>query len=368
VCKSGDPTGFAASAAAGPFFDTARLDECIDAYDYELPAERIAQHPAQRRDHSRLLVHHRAAGRTLHTRFDALTDHLSLGDLLVINDTRVIPARIRARRTTGAKVEILLLHPLADDVRQWEALVRPSARIRDGEEVRTLRGDAAVCVAEALPNGHRRVSLPRGLDLEDVGELPLPPYIERTGGLERTDRERYQTVYALHEGAVAAPTAGLHFTVAGLDRARERGIERAAVTLHVGVGTFEPIRCDRLDEHAMHGERFRVPPSTAAAIEQACARGGKVVAVGTTVVRTLETWDREGRPADGRWRESNLFIRPGHEFTAIDAMLTNFHLPRSTLLALVSAWADRERVLQLYEEALEAGYRFYSYGDAMLLL
>ena len=368
MCTSGDPTGFAAFAAAGPFFDTARLDECIDAYDYELPADRIAQHPAQQRDHSRLLVHRRDRGVTSHTRFDALTDHLSAGDLLVVNDTRVIPARIKARRATGAAVEILLLHPLEDGGSRWEALVRPSARVRVGEDVWPQRGGESLRVGETLQGGHRCVSLPDGIDLEDVGEMPLPPYIQRPTGAVPVDGERYQTVYAAHDGAVAAPTAGLHFTEEGLQRARARGIGLAQVTLHVGVGTFEPIRCEHLDDHVMHGERYRVAPSTAAAIDETRQRGGRVVAVGTTVVRTLETWDREGRPADGRWRESHQFIRPGHDFTAIDAMLTNFHLPRSTLLALVSAWAGRERVLRLYEEALEAGYRFYSYGDAMLLL
>ena len=368
VCTSGDPIGSAAVAAAGPLFDTANLDECIDAYDYELPVDRIAQRPAQRRDHSRLLVHERHGGVTTHTRFDALADHLSAGDLLVVNNTRVIPARIHARRATGAAVEILLLHPLEDGQVRWEALVKPSARVRNGEDVWPLRGGDPLRVGDTLPGGHRQVSLPPGLDLEDVGELPLPPYIRRPEGTVSDDSERYQTVYAAHDGAVAAPTAGLHFTELGLQRARERGIGTAEVTLHVGVGTFEPIRCAHLDDHAMHGERYRVAPSTAAAIEETRRQGGRVVAVGTTVVRTLETWDREGRPADGRWRVSHQFIRPGHDFTAIDAMLTNFHLPRSTLLALVSAWAGRERVLRLYEEALEAGYRFYSYGDAMLLL
>jgi len=303
---------------------------------------------------------------TRHVRFESLANHLRAGDLLVVNDTRVIPARIRARRATGASVEVLLLHPLADS--QWAAAVRPSARIRVGEDVWPLRGEGPLRIGERLDDGHRIVELPPGSDLGAIGELPLPPYIRRPHGVGQDDRERYQTVYAEHDGAVAAPTAGLHFTEAVLQSARDRGIGVAALTLHVGVGTFEPIRCDRLDEHAMHGERYRVAESTAAAIEQTRRAGGRIVAVGTTVVRTLETWDREGRPADGRWRESQLFIRPGHAFTAIDAMLTNFHLPRSTLLALVSAWVGRERVLRLYEEALEAGYRFYSYGDAMLLL
>lgn len=368
VCKSGDPFGVAPANAAAPdpLFDTAIQDENIEAYDYHLPADRIAQRPAERRDASCLLVHHREEDRTRHLRFADLPQLLQPGDLLVINDTRVIPARIRGSKSTGGKVEILLLVPRTGG--EWEAMVRPSARVRPGQEVHPESGGAPLIVGEALESGHRLVQVPADVDLEQVGEPPLPPYIRRPDGIEPDDRERYQTVYAAHDGAVAAPTAGLHFTPEIFQALSDRGVHVAKVTLHVGVGTFEPVRATRLDDHVMHSERYRVPPETVEAIDGARDRGGRVVAVGTTVVRTLEAWSREGRPSDGELRSTNLFIRPGFRFREVGAMLTNFHLPRSTLVALVSAWAGREKTLGLYEEAVEAGYRFYSYGDAMLLL
>ena len=368
VCKSGDPSGLAPAnkAAPDPLFDTAIQDENIEAYDYPLPPERIAQRPADRRDASRLLVHHRASGLTSHLSFADLPRQLLAGDLLVVNDTRVIPARIHGAKETGGKVEILLIDPLGGG--DWEAMVRPSARVRPGQKVHPARGGEPLIVGEALESGHRRVHVPPEVDLERVGEPPLPPYIRRPDGLQDDDRERYQTVYAVHDGAVAAPTAGLHFTEGVFEALRDRGVDVAEVTLHVGVGTFEPVRASNLDDHVMHAERYRVPPATARAVEAVRARGGRIVAVGTTVVRTLEAWSREGRPDDGVPRSTDLFIRPGFDFREVGAMLTNFHLPRSTLVALVAAWAGRERILGLYEEAVEAEYRFYSYGDAMLLL
>ncbi len=373
-CKRGDPTGdpdrSATRAAAGEpatIFGTPILDDDLESYDYELPPDRIAQRPADQRDGSRLLSLDRSRDVLSHHTFADLPRLLDEGDLLVINDTRVIPARIRARKPTGAAVEVLLLHPL-DDACTWEALVRPSARVRPGTRVLTDRGDAAIAVEEALPGGHRRVVLPESLDLSDVGEPPLPPYIRRPDGADDDDHRRYQTVYARHDGAVAAPTAGLHFTPRTLSALDARGVHRAAVTLHVGIGTFEPVRGNRLSEHAMHAERYRVPPTTIDAIERARARGSRVVAVGTTVVRTLESWALAGRPGDGQLRDSDLFIRPGFVFDVVDGLVTNFHLPRSTLLALVSALVGRTRLMDLYREGVEAGYRFYSYGDAMLLL
>ena len=372
VCKRGDRSGSTANAGCDPgqLFDTAELDECIEAYQYDLPEDRIAQKPAENRENSRLLAHHRDDGWTRHLRFADLPDLLDEGDLLVINDTRVLPARIRARRGTGARVEVLLLEPMGEERGEgsWEALVRPSARVRPGEQVWPLGGGPAVRVGEVTNGGHRRVFLPPDLDLEQVGEPPLPPYIRRPQGIEPQDRERYQTVYARRDGAVAAPTAGLHFTRGLFAELAERGVEVSPVTLHVGVGTFEPVRCTRLDDHAMHGERYQVPVQTCEAMAAARARGNRIVAVGTTVVRTLESWCLEGSPVDGEMRISTLFIKPGFRFGVIGAMITNFHLPRSTLLALVSAWAGRERVLRLYRDAVERGYRFYSYGDAMLLL
>ncbi len=342
------------------------LDELIDAYDYELPPERIAQRPAQRRDDSRLLVHARATGRTEHRRFADLPRLLRPGDLLVVNDTRVLPARIPARKSTGGQAEVLLLQPRPEPG-WWEALVRPSARVAPGTTLTTVRGDETIEVGEVLAGGHRCVRLPDGIDLERIGEPPLPPYIRRPDGASEEDRRRYQTVYAEHDGAVAAPTAGLHFTDALLDELAAAGVQRASVTLHVGTGTFEPVRAARLDDHEMHAERYCVPGETVAALEQARARGGRVVAVGTTVVRTLEAWVREGCPVD-RFCSTALFIRPGFEFRVVDAMITNFHLPRSTLLVLVGAWLGRTPTLALYRDAVERGYRFYSYGDATLLV
>jgi S-adenosylmethionine:tRNA ribosyltransferase-isomerase len=348
------------------FFGIKMQEELIDDYDYELPPERIAQCPAAHRDHSRLLVHERGSGGTEHHRFDDLPQLLQAGDLLVLNDTRVLPARIAARKPTGGRAEVLLLQPLQDSG-WWEALVRPSARVAPGSRLETVRGEATLEIGEVLDGGHRRVKLPEGLDLDSVGEPPLPPYIRRPDGATDEDRQRYQTVYATHDGAVAAPTAGLHFTPALLQQLDAVGVERATVTLHVGSGTFEPVRDDRLDDHLMHAERYRVPAETVEAMARTRAGGGRVIAVGTTVVRTLEAWSREGQPVD-RWQSTELFIRPGFEFHAVDGMITNFHLPRSTLLVLVSGWLGRETTLALYRDAVEREYRFYSYGDATLLL
>ncbi len=340
-------------------------EENLDDYDYELPAERIAQRPPCERTESRLLVFDRAHGERRDARFSALPDLLESGDLLVINDTRVIPARIRAHKPSGGRAEVLLLNELENG---WEAMVRPSSRIRPGTSVITDRGGIEIGVHEVLGNGHRRVVLPDGTALADLGEPPLPPYIHRDGGVEDADWQRYQTVYAAHDGAVAAPTAGLHFTRELLTQLEQAGVEKARVTLHVGAGTFEPVRDEQLARRELHRERYCVPPATAEAIEAALTAGRRVVAVGTTVVRTLEAWAQEGRPRDGAWRTTRLFIQPGWEFAVVGAMVTNFHLPRSSLLMLVGAWMGRERMLELYEEAIEAEYRFYSYGDAMLLL
>ena len=370
VCKRGDPSGIQGDVCSdsGAIFDTAMSDERIDAYDYALPRALIAQRPAERRDASRLMVCRRGSRIPEHRGFAELPDLLDDGDLLVVNDTRVIPARILAYKDSGGRVELVLLQPLGDCGDVWEALVRPSARVRPGTMVRTVRGNARVAVGEVLEGGHRRVDLPAGIPLESFGQPPLPPYIERAEGPRDEDWRRYQTVYARRDGAVAAPTAGLHFTNALLERLGERGIGIARVTLHVGAGTFEPVRVERLDEHAMHGERYTVGPDAVNAMERASENGNRVIAVGTTVVRTLEAWARDGRPAHGRECTTDLFLRPGDPFLAVDGMVTNFHLPRSTLLVLVSAFGGREWVLGSYREAVEQRYRFYSYGDAMLLL
>ncbi|HEX6881991.1 MAG TPA: tRNA preQ1(34) S-adenosylmethionine ribosyltransferase-isomerase QueA [Planctomycetota bacterium] len=351
----------------------------LSDFDYELPPERIAQAPVAVRDEARLLVHERGPGRTQHRRVRELGELLRAGDLLVLNDTRVLHARLFARRASGGRVELLLVEPSGREG-EWRALVHPARRLR-AEEGLALEGGSErvrLVARERTPEGapamEWRVRLEdaagRVLDPLEVmaraGHVPLPPYVTRPDA--QTDVERYQTVYARVPGAVAAPTAGLHFTPGLLADLAARGIERASVTLHVGPGTFQPVKSARVEEHVMHAERFELPPETAAAVRATRARGGRVVAVGTTVVRVLESSVEPGgevRPGRG---ETRLFLVPGAEFRATDALLTNFHLPRSTLLMLVCAFAGRERVLGLYREALDQGYRFYSYGDAMLLL
>ena len=338
-------------------------------FDYVLPADRIAQVPAERRDQARLLVLHRQTGELEHRVFAELPEYLHPGDCLVVNDTRVIPARLVGRRPTGGRVELLLLRPVGE--RSWEALAKPGRRARPGTIVEFGGGELTATVTQALPDGVRLVRLAYEGDLADVlerfGRTPLPPYIKRDADRPE-DRERYQTVYARADGAVAAPTAGLHFTDELLARIRQRGVEVAGVTLHVGLGTFQPVIVPVVEEHRLHGEAFSVGPAAAAAINARRAAGGRVVAVGTTSVRVLETVAQpDGRVVPGSG-VTDVFIYPGYHFRAVDVLVTNFHLPRSTLLMLVSAFAGRERVLSAYAEAIREGYRFYSYGDAMLII
>jgi S-adenosylmethionine:tRNA ribosyltransferase-isomerase len=342
-------------------------------FAYHLPRERIARRPAEVRHDARLMVVHRAGGRPQHRTCRELPELLAPGDLLVLNDTRVIPARLNARRRTGGKVELLLLQP--EDHGAWSALLRPSRRIADGEEL--LVGDEGerVLVEQRLGEGRFRVRFRHRGAWSDFlarnGRIPLPPYIVRERGgveLDALDRERYQTVFARRPGAVAAPTAGLHFTPELLEALTQRGIRLAFLTLHVGWGTFRPIGVERLAGWRMEAERFVLPAETVEAIAAARARGGRVIAVGTTVVRVLEGLAAErGRlsPAAGT---VDLFIRPGFRFSVIDGLLTNFHLPGSTLIILVAAFLGRERLLTLYRTAVARRYRFYSYGDAMLIL
>ncbi len=307
--------------------------------DYELPAELIAQRPLDRRDDSRLLVYERATGRTEHARFRALPSLLPAESVVVVNDTRVLPARLRLRRPGGAEAEVLLLERLEDEV--WEALARPSRRLKPGMQLGPVR------FLESLGQGRWRVRL----EGAPAGEAPLPPYITEP----LADPERYQTVFAEREGSAAAPTAGLHFTpelLAQLD------VER--VTLHVGLDTFRPITADSLEEHELHSERYEVDAAAWGRIESA----GHVTAVGTTSVRVLESLAR-GAPLTGR---TSLFVTPGFEFARVNALVTNFHLPRSSLLALVMAFAGVEETRRLYALAIEERYRFYSFGDAMLIL
>jgi S-adenosylmethionine:tRNA ribosyltransferase-isomerase len=331
--------------------------------DYALPPELIAQEPAPTRAAARLLVLDRAGG-LAHARVAELPQWLRPGDVLVVNDVRVIAARVHGRRPSGGRLELLFVRSLVEGV--WEVVVRGAPR--PGEPVHLP--DASGEWLEPLGDGRWRIGIatrePVIEWLERVGEVPLPPYIRRLGGPSPADRERYQTVYARVPGAVAAPTAGLHVTHELLADVRAADVEVAALTLHVGPGTFLPIRTDDLDQHVMLPEPYTVPPATAAAIAAARARGGRVVAVGTTTVRALESAAVEGVVRAGAG-DATLFIRPGHRFAVVDALLTNFHLPRSTLLALVTAFAGWDRVRAAYEEAVRRRYRFYSFGDAMLV-
>lgn len=348
-------------------------------FDYELPPERIAQHPAARRDASRLLVLHRDDGRLEHRDFPALAEYLRPGDVLVLNNSRVIPARLRGRKQdSGGEVEVLLVEQNA--AHDWWTLLKPGRRVRFGTRL-DFSNDRIMLTAtveEKNAEGHCRLVFDGTVDvlaaLEELGEVPLPPYIERPEHPSAEDRARYQTVYAQPPGSVAAPTAGLHFTDALLTSLRARGVELAFVTLHVGLGTFAPVKADQLGEHVMHAEAYELPAVTAEQILKAKTEGRRIVAVGTTSMRVLESVARLPggiQPTAGRTR---LFVYPPWEFQVVDALLTNFHLPRSTLLMLVSAFAapgrvsGRELVLRAYAEAIRADYRFFSYGDAMLIL
>jgi S-adenosylmethionine:tRNA ribosyltransferase-isomerase len=347
----------------GPNLDRA------SAYDYDLPAERIAQHPLDARDQSRLLVVARDGSPFRHLEFRDLQGLVGPGDALVLNETRVFPARLRGRKPTGAPAEVLLLRPTMADGREWEALVRPGGKLKPGREIEIGPG-FRIRVLDSAPRGGRLVRLETELEpraaIERWGEMPLPPYIERPAVAD--DRERYQTVYARAAGSVAAPTAGLHFTPSLLDALREKGVEVVTLVLHVGVGTFRPVDFEELDRHEMHAEWYEVPGVSADRLNALRSRGGAVWAVGTTVARTLEsvTDDQGVVRAGSGW--TDLFIRPPYRFKGVDRLVTNFHLPRSTLLMLVSAFAGHDRTMAAYREAVEEGYRFYSYGDAMVIV
>ena len=337
----------------------------LDDWDYDLPPDRIADRPAARRAEARLLVLPRAGGGPSHRVFSELPELLGAGDLLVANDTRVMAARLRARRATGGRVELLLLEPGPGAVR---ALARPARKLSPGDRL-SLDGGGTAQVIDLLGEGVVRVSLdrPPAEVMAEQGEMPLPPYLERPA--DAADAERYQTVYAGPLGAAAAPTAGLHFTEALLADLAARGVTFATVTLHVGLGTFRPLREEDVARGRLHAESFAVPRETALAIEAARAGGGRVVAVGTTTARALEAATPPGAvlPVSGAGT-TDLFIAPPYRFRSLDGLITNFHLPRSSLLMLVAALVGRERLLGAYEEAVAEGYRFYSYGDAMVIL
>lgn len=351
-------------------------------FDYPLPPELIAQEPAGERDQSRLLILDRAARKRRHGRFPDLLEELNPGDLLVLNNSKVIPARLRGSKETGGVVEILLLEESTSN--EWWCLLRPGKRVRPGTRVRLTSPDESSTdiVATALEKnseGHCLMSFSCEGNilesLETIGQIPLPPYIQRDfNDTQNTDHDRYQTVFAQNPGSVAAPTAGLHFTTRFLDQARAKGVEIAEVTLHVGLGTFLPVKSNDILDHKMHSERFSVSSETAEAVNRAKAEGHRVIAIGTTAVRVLESVaaDNDGilKATSERTR---IFIYPPYEFRIIDGLLTNFHLPKSTLLMLVSAFASpggddgREFMLEAYADAVREKYRFFSYGDAMFI-
>ncbi|MBP0004666.1 MAG: tRNA preQ1(34) S-adenosylmethionine ribosyltransferase-isomerase QueA [Cyanobacteria bacterium SBC] len=351
-------------------------DFSIDAYDYELPEERIAQNPVEPRDSARLLVLESPTTHS-HQIFRDLPAFLKPGDLLVLNDTRVLPARLYGQKPSGAAVEVLLLEEVGN--RRWLALVKPGKRLKPGAEIIFLPNSQvgngqmgefrARVVASDDDTGGRvlEFQLPTSENFSDVleryGHVPLPPYVTQS----QADPRQYQTVYAREARSAAAPTAGLHFTEALLEQLADRGIDRAFVTLHVGVGTFRPVEVSDITQHTMHEEWVSVPEATVAAIRETRQRGGRVIAVGTTAVRSLESAALDGsiEPFCGK---TDLFIYPGYHWRVIDGLITNFHLPKSSLLMLVSALVGRKRLLQLYQEAILNEYRFFSFGDAMLVL
>jgi S-adenosylmethionine:tRNA ribosyltransferase-isomerase len=341
-------------------------------FDYTLPPELIAQQPLPDRDAARMLVLNRASGSIQHQQFTAFPRHLRPGELLILNDTKVIPARLIGQKLTGGEVELLLIEELSAS--RWLALARPAKRLHEGTEItfENPKSEPLRAFIEAKRDAGEVVVRFAGADdlfaaLQRVGHVPLPPYI-RHGEDEPADCERYQTVFARQPGAVAAPTAGLHFTPRTFEALAQRGVLVHRLTLHVGPGTFKPVATDDIEQHTMHIERFDIPPDTAAAVNAAKRDGRRVVCVGTTTVRALESVaDTEGRIRAGAG-ETDIFIYPPCEFRVADALLTNFHLPRSTLLMLVSAFAGCETVLRAYEEAIRERYRFYSYGDCMLIM
>lgn len=332
-------------------------------FDYELPEELIAQRPVTPRDASRLLVADKRTGRLQHKTFRDLPEFLAPGDVLVRNDTRVIPARLLGvKAPTGGRVELLLVRRLSRDT--WEALVRPGRRVAPGAVLSFGDGLLTAQVLERTEGGGRIVRFrpvgPLDEALQQAGQVPLPPYIHE----DLEDPERYQTVYAREAGSSAAPTAGLHFTQRVLDELKRRGVHIADVTLHVGPGTFRPVKAEYVDEHDMHAEYYHIPEAAAVAVQEAKREGRRVIAVGTTTARALESWAATGETAG--W--TDLFIYPGYRWRVVDGLLTNFHLPRSSLLMLVSALLGRERTLAAYREAVKERYRFFSFGDAMLIL
>ncbi len=336
-------------------------------FDYDLPRELIAQEPLPERDRSRMLVLRRLSGGVTHTFFSSLPDYLAKGDLLVLNDTRVLPARLWGKKAgTGGKVEFLLLRQLEGN--QWDVLCSPGRKARPGDTFHFAAGLLEGEILAATGEGTRTVLFKTDQDffgiLREIGETPLPPYIKKT----QQDPRRYQTIFAQKAGSAAAPTAGLHFTPQTFQRLEDKGIELSFLTLHVGLGTFRPIKTEYVEEHEMHREYFELAPAAAAQINRAKARGSRVIAVGTTTCRVLESVSGENGLVAPRRGETGLFISPGYAFKLVDGLLTNFHLPRSTLLMMICAYAGKDQVFQAYREAIQKKYRFFSFGDCMLII
>ena len=333
---------------------------------YHLPEELIAQTPLEKRDTSRLLKLDRLTGRVEHAHFYDILDELRPGDCLVMNDSRVLPARLLGHRPTGGAVEVLLLRDLGD--KKWECLCQPGRKMQVDNEVIFGNGELTATVAEVQETGNRVVEFHyEGIFLEvleRLGKMPLPPYIKE----ELQDQERYQTVYSKTVGSAAAPTAGLHWTPELLEKVREKGVKTAFVTLHVGLGTFRPVKAENIHEHHMHSELCMMTQETADILNETKRNGGRVICVGTTSCRTLESLVNEDGTFEAKSKWTEIFIYPGYTFKAMDGLITNFHLPESTLVMLVSAFAGRENVLAAYEEAVKERYRFFSFGDAMCIL
>ena len=333
---------------------------------YDLPEELIAQTPLQQRDTSRLLHMDRVTGQISHKHFYDIIDYLHPGDCLVLNDSRVLPARLLGHRPTGAAVEILLLRDLGD--KKWECLAKPGRKLQPGAQVIFGNGELTATIADICEDGNRIVEFHyEGIFLEvleRLGKMPLPPYIKA----ELQDQERYQTVYSREVGSAAAPTAGLHFTNDLLDKIRQKGVKTAFVTLHVGLGTFRPVKAEQITEHHMHSELCMMSQQTADVLNETRANGGRIICVGTTSCRTLESLVNTDGSFEAKSRWTDIFIYPGYTFKAMQGLITNFHLPESTLVMLVSAFAGRENVLHAYEEAVMQRYRFFSFGDAMAIL
>lgn len=335
-------------------------------FNYDLPEELIAQDPLEDRSSSRLMVLHKDTGRIEHKIFRDIIDYLNPGDCLVINDTKVIPARLMGiKEDTGAAIEVLLLKRNADDV--WECLVKPGKKARIGARIIFGEGLLVGEIVDVIEDGNRMIKFHyEGIFeeiLDKLGQMPLPPYITH----KLKDKNRYQTVYARNEGSAAAPTAGLHFTKELLEKIKEKGVNVVSITLHVGLGTFRPVKVDKIEEHHMHTETFNISKEAADTINRARAAGGRVIAVGTTSCRTLESAAADDGTIPARSGDTDIFIYPGYKFKAIDCLITNFHLPESTLIMLVSALAGRDNIMNAYETAVKERYRFFSFGDAMFI-